>query len=313
MGIDTRSFALGVCTGPLLALAYKLLQTPRVKSDTSPHPSGLKVVINGSTRGLGFQMARQFLMLGDDVVITSRSQSSVDTAVKKLTEEFPGCKVVGVVCDVSKAADVERLAATAADELGQIDIWICSAAQCAKSKAPVAHTAAAELQDIVRTNLEGALLGAKAAISRMMTQHGGGKVFLVGGAGSRGEATSGNAAYGATKAALEQLRRSLAAEVRGTNVAVHIIGPGMMPTDIGLQGATNPRTAWFINTFAEEPPTVAAWLVPRIRGVDGNGVQVNYVTPFRFLWRLLTAKQRKGRFLPVSGSSRGASKKRLEE
>jgi NAD(P)-dependent dehydrogenase (short-subunit alcohol dehydrogenase family) len=60
------------------------------------------------------------------------------------------------------------------------------------------------------------------------------QVFLVDGAGSRGEATPGNAAYGASKAGLAQLRKTLAAEVKGTNVSVHLMSPGKLGI-LGLQ------------------------------------------------------------------------------
>lgn len=298
MGLDIKSFALGVCVPPLAYLSIKLLESSQVKVDVKPHDTGLKVVITGSSKGIGFQLARQFLSLGDDVVITSRSQTSVENAVRNLLEEFPGCKVIGVVCDVSKPADVERLASTATEALGQIDIWINNAAQSASAKVNVEQTPATDLQEIVNINLTGALLGTKAAIGRMMTQHGGGKVFLVDGAGSRGSATPGNAAHGATKRALVQLCKSLAQEVKGSNVGVHIISPGMMPTELLLRHANTRRSAWFVNTFAEEAATVAAWLVPRIRGVQGNGVYIRYITPRSVVWRLLTAKRRQGRFVP---------------
>lgn len=54
------------------------------------------------------------------------------------------------------------------------------------------------------------------------------QVFLVDGAGSRGDATPGNASYGSTKAAMVQLKKSLAAEVKGTGVGVHLFSPGAL-------------------------------------------------------------------------------------
>ncbi len=52
------------------------------------------------------------------------------------------------------------------------------------------------------------------------------QVLLVDGRGSRGGATPDNAAYGATKAGLVQLKKSLAKEVQGSRVSVHIFSPG---------------------------------------------------------------------------------------
>jgi chlorophyll(ide) b reductase len=76
------------------------------------------VVITGGTRGLGYQLARSFLALGDDVAISGRSAATVDEAAARLRAEFPGCRVVGVAADAAR--DAEALAAKAAAELGQI-------------------------------------------------------------------------------------------------------------------------------------------------------------------------------------------------
>ena len=62
-------------------------------------------------------------------------------------------------------------------------------------------------------------------------------MFLLDGAGSRGTATANSATYGATKAAMPQLLRSLAAEVKGSPVSVHLASPGMVATDLLLKGS----------------------------------------------------------------------------
>lgn len=106
----------------------------------------------------------------------------------------------------------------------------------------------------------------------------GGKVFLIDGAGSRGSATANTASYGSTKAAMPQLLRSLAAETKKTKVSVHLASPGMVATDLLLKGVSSPTAAKFVNILAEDPHVVAAWLVPRMRGVTGNGKYFKWVT-----------------------------------
>jgi chlorophyll(ide) b reductase len=64
---------------------------------------------------------------------------------------------------------------------------------------------------------------------------------------------------------------SLAAQVKGTRVSVHIASPGMVATDLLLSTVSSNRSAQFINVLAEEPSVVARWLAPRMRGVKGNG------------------------------------------
>ena len=62
------------------------------------------------------------------------------------------------------------------------------------------------------------------------------------------------------------LQASLAAEARGTGVAVHLTSPGMVATDLLAASVEhNPRVAWILNILAEEPRTVAQWLAPRMR------------------------------------------------
>lgn len=79
-----------------------------------------QVVITGSSRELGFSLARQFVSLGDAVVISGRTPATLAAATAALRSEFPGCRVLGVQADASKASDVERLADAAAAELGGI-------------------------------------------------------------------------------------------------------------------------------------------------------------------------------------------------
>ena len=96
-------------------------------------------------------------------------------------------------------------------------------------------------------------------------------MFLIDGAGSRGNATPNTACYGSTKAAMPQLLRSLVSELKNSKVAVHLASPGMVATDLLLKGVSNPRAARIVNILAEDPQVVAAWLVPRMRGVTGSG------------------------------------------
>ncbi|PSC73722.1 chlorophyll(ide) b reductase chloroplastic [Micractinium conductrix] len=306
-GLDWRAFALGCITPAALVAAAKLARGARaalsVRADSQQGEPGLKVVITGGTRGLGFQLARAFLALGDDVCISGRAPGAVEAAAAKLRSEFPRCTVVGVPADAAR--DAEALSARAAAELGHIDVWINYAALSAERKAPVSSSPAGELAAIVETNLTGALLGARAAIMQMQRQPGGGRVFLVDGNGSWGNATPGNAAYGAAKRGLVQLKDSLVAETAGTGVGVHIISPGMVATDLLMRYADNARSARMINILAEDPAEVAAWLVPRMRGARGSGSYIRYLTMPGVVWRFLTSSRRRGRFVPEGSAAAG--------
>uniref|UniRef100_A0A452UKQ4 Dehydrogenase/reductase SDR family member 2, mitochondrial-like n=1 Tax=Ursus maritimus TaxID=29073 RepID=A0A452UKQ4_URSMA len=82
-------------------------------------------VITGSTKGIGFTIARRLAEDGAHVVISSRKQQNVDRAVAELQGE--GLSVTGTVCHVGKAEDRERLVATALEHCGRVDFLVCVA------------------------------------------------------------------------------------------------------------------------------------------------------------------------------------------
>lgn len=68
------------------------------------------------------------------------------------------------------------------------------------------------------------------------------------------------------------MQDSLNAELKEKHdFAVHIASPGMVATELLLGGERDPRAARIINILAEEAEVVAAWMVPRMRGIRGNG------------------------------------------
>ena len=129
-----------------------------------------QVVITGGSRGLGCALAHEFLSMGDEVVIASRHPSACETAVANLQQQHPHGTVLQHSCDVSQPDDVQQLAAFARQKLGQIDIWVNNAGVSQIRKSPLADTAADQIQQIVTTNMLGALLGSKAAMQTMNAQ-----------------------------------------------------------------------------------------------------------------------------------------------
>ncbi|MED6113965.1 putative chlorophyll(ide) b reductase nyc1, chloroplastic, variant 3 [Stylosanthes scabra] len=161
------------------------------------------VVITGSTRGLGKALAREFLLSGDRVIVTSRSPESVQETVKELEEnlkegisnafgssltKLSQAKVVGIACDVCEPEDVQRLANFAVNELGHIDIWINNAGTN-KGFRPLLQFSDEDIKQIVSTNLVGSILCTREAIRIMRNQTRAGHIFNMDGAGSGGSST----------------------------------------------------------------------------------------------------------------------------
>ncbi|GER32756.1 NAD(P)-binding Rossmann-fold superfamily protein [Striga asiatica] len=207
------------------------------------------VVITGSTRGLGKALAREFLLSGDRVVVTSRDPESVDLTIKELAENLKEvifatggtskkhlrhAKVVGISCDVSNPEDVRKLANFAVTSLGSVDIWVNNAGTN-KGFRPLLQFNDDDIQQIVSTNLVGSILCTREALHIMGGQTKGGHIFNMDGAGSGGSSTPLTAVYGSTKCGLRQLQSSLLKECRRSKVGVHTASPGMVLTDLLLR------------------------------------------------------------------------------
>lgn len=295
----------------------------------------LCVVITGSSRGLGLAMAKEFLARGDSVVVSGRNAATLSAAREILLPlaTASGQTVVSCVCDVSKAEDCETLARTASKELGKIDVWINNAGMTQHPKAPLASTPPTTIYEVLSTNLLGAIFGCRAAITAMGDQARGGTIFTMDGAGSRGNGTPNSLAYGASKAALPQLAKTLATETKGSmvrtsshtvdallslhysvvltswrvhvcvlQVRTHLASPGMVTTDLLMREA-KPSALKIFNILAETPETVAGWLVPRMRAAHlserPSGEYLKYLTPPSVVWRFATAPWRRDRLVKV--------------
>ncbi|XP_010450312.1 PREDICTED: probable chlorophyll(ide) b reductase NYC1, chloroplastic [Camelina sativa] len=272
------------------------------------------VVITGSTRGLGKALAREFLLSGDRVIVTSRSSESVDMTVKELEQnlkeimnsasesarkKLSDAKVVGIACDVCKPEDVEKLSNFAVKELGSINIWINNAGTN-KGFRPLLEFTEEDIKQIVSTNLIGSILCTRGAMDVMSKQHNGGHIFNMDGAGSGGSSTPLTAVYGSTKCGLRQFHGSIVKESQKVKVGLHTASPGMVLTELLLSGSSIKNKQMF-NIICELPETVARTLVPRMRVVKGSGKAVNYLTPPRILLAIVTSWLRRGRWFDDQG------------
>eukprot|EP01026_Neomeris_dumetosa_P063310 TRINITY_DN6007_c0_g1_i2.p1 TRINITY_DN6007_c0_g1~~TRINITY_DN6007_c0_g1_i2.p1 ORF type:complete len:465 (-),score=45.21 TRINITY_DN6007_c0_g1_i2:439-1809(-) len=268
-----------------------------------PPKQSLNVVITGGTKGIGKAMAREFLLFGDSVIITSRSSQSVQQTVQSLREELGiDSQISGISCDVTDPAQVSRLAKLSESSMGIIDVWINNAGYSGGFQTIMDMNDDC-VQAVVQTNLVGTVLCTKAAIEVMKQQSKRGHVFLMDGAGADGLATPMYSVYGSTKAAVSSMSKSLQKELEKDKVGIHTLSPGMVLTDLLLEGATIANKQVF-NVLCEQPETVAAYLVSRVRSVVARNVSGSYIkflTPINVIWRILTAPSRVGRFFDVDG------------
>ncbi len=235
-------------------------------------------------------------------------------AIAELREEVPTdtITIYGIDCDVSSEASVARLADFAISQLGRVDVWINNAGYSGSYKSFLDLSPSA-ISQVVSTNLIGSLLCTQAAMRCMQGQPGGGHVFNMDGAGADGMPTPMYAAYGATKAGVAHLMKSLIqeAETLPNPVGVHTLSPGMVLTELLLEGATDNNKQVF-NILCEQPETIAAYLVPRVRTVAARAVRTSYIkylTTARALSFFLSAPTRAGRYFDGQGNAVYASER----
>jgi len=251
-------------------------------------------VITGSTKGIGFGLAREFSTRGWNVVIAGRSQTSVDDALTRLGETRGN--IVGQPCEVGDRDQLQNLWDVAVDRFGNVDIWINNAG-LARTIWPIVETPADQIDAMLATNMPGTINGSIIAANGMTAQ-GGGKIFNILGGGSDGEYFPGIAIYGTTKRGLDYFSTALAKELKDTGVIVGRIRPGMIVTEAVIREARENRENFeksrrMINNLVDQVETVSPFLVEEMLNFDKSGGKIRWLTGGKIGWRML-----KGRFKP---------------
>ncbi|NOU34349.1 MAG: SDR family oxidoreductase [Polyangiaceae bacterium] len=260
------------------------------------------VVITGSTKGLGFELARSFLARGCGVTLSGRDEQALTRALATLRREHGIDRVAGISGDVTLRADVEALWARAAAVFGRVDVWINNAGTT-NPQVPFADQDASDICAVVGTNLAGTMLGSWVAIRGMRAQ-GFGALYNMEGYGSDGSRQPGMSTYGSTKVAVRYLTRSLAAELRDTPIVVGALSPGVVVTDLLLdvyaRGAPeNWRRARRIFQFiADRTETVAPWLADAVLANQKTDVRLAWMTVPRAIARFFMPHYHRRKLLP---------------
>jgi NAD(P)-dependent dehydrogenase (short-subunit alcohol dehydrogenase family) len=251
------------------------------------------VVITGSTRGIGFGMAEEFLRRGHRVMLCGRNAERTAAAVASLAAKYGGQRVLGLSCDVGCYEQVQNVWDVAAASFGRIDIWINNAGLNTPRR-PLVDLPVETIDDVVHTNLLGVMYGSRVAL-RGMIEQGHGQIYNMEGLGSNGMVFPGQLPYCATKSALTIFTKGLVKETRNTPVRVGFLSPGMVVTNLltsGIDPASKarPRRRFdVLNVLVDRVETVAPYLVTNILANDRHGAHIEWLTRRKIAWRFLTA------------------------
>lgn len=254
------------------------------------------VVITGSGRGLGFELATRFRKAGYNVVLNDINASQLEIAKTNLQAVEGAGGVFACVGDVSSMESMQNLAAYAVENCGAIDIWINNAGINQPMKA-LWELSETEIRLVLDVDLKGAVIGSKVAMEQM-TKQGHGAIYNMEGYGSNDAMMLGLNMYGTSKRAVTHFTQALAkeSEERGTGVTVGRLSPGIMITEFttGALGGKEKidlpeKTKKVYNILGDYPDVVADFLVDKMLKNTKNNAHIEWLTGGKAAWRFMTA------------------------
>jgi NAD(P)-dependent dehydrogenase (short-subunit alcohol dehydrogenase family) len=185
-----------------------------------PRLEGKTALITGANSGIGLATAKTFLDEGAArVYVTGRRKSELDKAVGAL-----GARAVAVQGDVTNPADLDRLHDRVKAEVGRLDVVFANAGFAAP--APLGGLTEDHVDGLLNTNVKGVIWTVQKALPLMGT---GGSIILSASiVASKG--FGGWSLYSATKAAVRSFARTWSSDLKGRNIRVNAVSPGVIET-----------------------------------------------------------------------------------
>lgn len=191
---------------------------------------GALALVTGSSRGIGFALARGLLQAGAGVVLNGRSLTALDAAAAALTAADPSWagRVHVMPFDVTDETAVTGAVSAIERDTGPVDILVNNAGT--QVRGAITDYPLSSWNEIVAANLTSAFLVGR-EVARHMVPRGRGKIINI--ASLQSEASRpGIAPYAATKGGIKMLTRGMCADLAASGIQVNAIGPGYFATDL---------------------------------------------------------------------------------
>lgn len=233
-----------------------------------------KAVVTGAGSGIGRSFALELARRGGEIICADIDAARADETVA-LIEALPAGKGHAVVCDVSDRSAVELLAKQACDIFGGPPTLVINNAGVGIGGKPIGSIAQEDWDWALGINLWGVVYGCE-VFTPMLREVGRGGIINVASAAGFAAAPS-MAAYNVSKAGVMSLSETLAAELAGTDIAVTVLCPTFVKTNVFTDGRITPASVSLSQQLARltglSPDNVAA------RTLDAHDSGRLYVVP----------------------------------
>ena len=221
---DDRATEIRICEHPTVAASDRaIVETVKRVG-----------VVTGANRGIGLEVVRQLVAVGDTVVLGSRDEVAGRQAAATLGS-LPGT-VLARRLDVLDQSSLQALASELTSTFGHIDVLVNNAAIHYDTWQRPSNADLQVVEEAWGTNVLGAWRVALAFLPLLRASGHGRIVNVSSEAGSLTSMGSSTPAYSVSKAALNALTKQLAADLRVDRILVNSVCPGWVATDMGGPG-----------------------------------------------------------------------------
>lgn len=255
-----------------------VLQLPK-ESEVTLSLRGKVAIITGANRGLGLEIARQYVRSGASIMVCARDHERLNTvAANLITVANEGQRVEWMAIDVARPDDVRTVVDATLSRFGQIDALVNNAG----IYGPMGMIETVDWMQWVKTievNLLGSVQMCQAVLPTMKAR-GKGKIIQISGGGATNP-LPGLSAYAASKAAIVRFTETLAEEVRGDGIEVNAVAPGALNTrlldEVLAAGSEKVGAAFFAKAVKQKesggtPLTIGAELAVFLASDQSNGI-----------------------------------------
>ena len=181
-------------------------------------------LVTGGTSGIGLASAQELAKQGAKVYITGRRQEELDAAVALI-----GSSATGIRADASVLSDLDTVFSTIASQSGRLDVVFANAG--GGDMMPLGAITEEHFDRIFGTNVRGVLFTVQKALP-LLTR---GAAIILTGSTAAAKGTASFSVYSASKAAVRNLARSWALDLKDRGIRVNVVSPGPIRTP-GLGG-----------------------------------------------------------------------------